>query len=369
MQSLSKEIFGKSFRFVFSDEKSEILAESIGLYPDSIVETPDVIVQITSDTKQAELVGRNPAIFTKTVNAIVTEFPQCTVSWESSANAPLKCSLSTQTYKSNLKAVYSKFRSMEYSTEVEMFEQVLHELVLIPAVYFFSDLSLIHAATLSLNGEAILLAGTGGTGKTSAMLALRKSKGLSFVSDDMAVVSRDGYVYPNLAWPKVYGYNLSDYITREELLHGRRLLDKLQFGFRMRRNPKTVRRKVRPDRLYPSFEKGKIPIGKVIYLFRDNATSIRQAPLVLNDAVQMGLHVMKTEYSGFHNFMEWDAYNSIAKHVHPLLNTEAVFKNWENNLMASFRNVNFKLLHIPVKILHADYLNYMNKLVSGGKYE
>ena len=73
-----------------------------------------------------------------------------------------------------------------------------------------SDLSLIHASGVVLsNGKAILLGGTGGIGKTSLELELCLNEKASFLTDDIAVIDKEGFLWPNLSFPKIYGYNLA----------------------------------------------------------------------------------------------------------------------------------------------------------------
>lgn len=367
MPELAKIIFGKTYKFGCEEENIEILEKSVGLYPNSNAEAADVFVNISTTGNQDEdrMIAQNPSIFIKKRKSIIMKFPQCEISWGiTMEGGPLLVTLSVKKPTRTLRKLYSKFRSMEYSTEVEEFEQVLHELILVPSAYFFNDLSVVHAAVLAVNGKAILLAGTGGTGKTSALLSLRNEENVSFVSDDIAIVSKDGYVHPNLAWPKVYGYNLSTYITKEELLKGRGAIDKFQFDFKLKRNPKSVRRKLRPDYLYKAFKNEPVPIERVIYLFRDNSESIRLEDLEMEHAIQMGLHVMKTEYSSFHNFLEWDQYNSIVTGKSPLLRTDEVFENWRLNLTDAYKKADIKLLRIPFHLPHERYLDYMNKFVN-----
>lgn len=368
MRKLLKSIFGKIYKFTCNDEKFEILRKSLELYPDTVAENADVCVNISTVLPQSKFVSRNPSIFVKMQNGMITKFPQCEILWERNTEGrPLMITVDIPKPSQSLRAGYHKFRTMEYSTEVEIFEQVLHELVLVPSVYFFKDLSLVHAAVLAVNGRAIMLAGTGGTGKTSALLSLRKKENVSFVSDDIAIVSKNGFIYPNLAWPKIYGYNLSSYITKEELLEGRGIVDRLQFNLRLKRNPRFVRRKLQPNVLYTSFEDGPVPIQKVIYLFRHNSEMIELKDLEKDLAIEMGLHVMQTEYSNFHNFLEWDQYNSIVTGVRPLLKVNEVLKNWQSNLSNSFKNADIKLLQIPFNLKHEKYLDYINRVLINGK--
>ena len=360
-----KRIFGKTYQFTCIDRNSALLLGSVGLYPDASDSPVDISINIVDKIEEGGCVSQNPAIFFKCQDGIITKFPPCTIKWKRKVvSKPIEIDLHIPTARRGIRAEISKFRSREFSTDIEVFEQILHELVLVPSTYFFEDLSLVHAAVLAVNNEAILLAGTGGTGKTSALLALRNDDRVSFVSDDIAVISKDGRVFPNLAWPKVYGYNLSSYITKHELLKGRGRLDRFQFNYKLRKNPKAVRRKVRPDRLYREFKNDGIPISKIIYLFRDHSSEIRTTPLKRGLAIRMGIDIMKTEYTIFHNHLLWDVYNSLPLNESPVLDLNLVFERWATNLEQAFEDKTIQLLHIPREIAHEAYLDFMNKFIT-----
>lgn len=366
MHNLKKEIFGKNYSFIVDDGMVETVRESVDLYPDSTAVKVDVSITL-SKIPEEKLVSRNPSIFTKYNDGFMTHFPSCQILWKFNAKEKsLNVTVFLIQNFSKAKKFYSRLRSMEYATDTESFQQLLHELVLVPSVYFFSDLSIIHAAAISIDGKATLMAGTGGTGKTSALLALRKKQNIGFVTDDIAILSKNGMVYPNLAWPKVYGYNLSSYIGKEEVLNNRSLVDRLHFNLKLKLNPRTVRRKVRPDILYPTVNVHPVPLGKVLYLIRDNSAKIHSKPLPAATAVDMGLHIMKTEYDVFHRHLEWDSYNALAMGVAPSLRVEDVFNNWKNNLNTAFSQATIESLHIPVEEKHEDYLNYINGFLVDG---
>lgn len=65
----------------------------------------------------------------------------------------------------------------------------------------------IHGASVAVNGQGILMPAWGGTGKTSAVMELFKLPDSSFMSDDFAIICRDGTL---LSYPKpffIYPYH------------------------------------------------------------------------------------------------------------------------------------------------------------------
>lgn len=360
MAIIKKEIFGKVYSFEYPDSLAVYLNPSIRLYPTIRSLSSDVQIRFDNIPWEEELIGNNPSSFIKAKDIIITRFPECNVAWRFQKDEnQLECIVDIPIARKDAKTFFFKFLSKEFSTDVEFFEQVLHEFVLVPSAYFFDDLAVIHSAAVAVHERVVLLAGTGGTGKSSAILALRKMRGISFVSDDITVLSHTGVVYPNLAWPKIYGYNLSSYISKHELLKGRGVVDKFHFDVKLKYNPRSVRRKMHPDALYGLVENRGLPIHKIIYLFRGNGQDMFVRDLNSPMAIEMAIQVMKAEYAVFHNFLQWDKYNSLASGMNPVLDVDKVFDQWRNNLRAALRRAEIKLLHIPVRVKHVEYLEFI----------
>lgn len=363
---IHKLIFGKTYTFIVKEAYYQNFRPSIELYPDSKNKKSDVIIYLNnSENFEGSILSKNPAAFLKSKDYIQTAFYKGKTFWKwDTEHEVLTINLEINPRKSGIKGLYRQFRSMEFSTEAEEFQQILHEIVLVSSVYFLKDLSLIHSAAFSIDNKATLLAGTGGTGKTSALLSLRKDKRVSFVADDICVVSKNGTINPNLAWPKIYGYNLSSYISKEELLKDRGAIDRFQFNYKVKKNPHRVRRKLKPNELYQNFCNSPVPIENIYYLFRDDSKGMKISILDKEKAIEMGIHVMKTEYGKIlHNYLEWDKYNSLALGEEPILDLEQVFDIWRNNLRKAFENINIKLLHIPYHIPHEEYLINIHKII------
>lgn len=360
-----KIIFGKNYKFICNDSYASILVPSIELYPDGDNENIDLTIEVQNLSISSEILAQNPSTFQKFESSICYQFYKGRIYWEvNRTTGKILVQLVTLPRKEGILGKIRKFRSMEFATEEEEFQQILHELVLVPSAYFFQNLSVVHSAAFIKDGKATVLAGTGGTGKTSALLSLRNNKNIAFAADDISIISSDGYIHPNLAWPKIYGYNLSTYITKAELLDGRNMVDKFQFNYKVRKNPKKVRRKLKPNVLYQGYASSQTPIQNIFYLFRDDSTEMYISPLEKGKAIQMGIHIMKTEYNKiFHNYLDWDEYNSIALGVQPILNLNKVFENWKRNLNEALENVNIQLLHIPFKMPHEEYLKNVHRYI------
>src|SRR5690606_41041284 len=109
---------------------------------------------------------------------------------------------------------------------------VFHELALVPAAHWLSDVAVVHASAMAgPSGEVTLIGGTGGVGKTSLMLDLCLRRGFTFMADDISIVGADGWVHPNLAYRKIYAYHLQDNPElARRVFQGRRLVHREHCG-------------------------------------------------------------------------------------------------------------------------------------------
>lgn len=112
--------------------------------------------------------------------------------------------------------------------------------------------SYLHAAGFERDGRAVVLAGWGGAGKTSAMLRFVLAGTGSFLSDDLAVIDDSGTVWRSPKRLQVYGYNVTgDPALADRLLTGRSAADRLAWRlFHLARGPRRVRRRVSAEELF-----------------------------------------------------------------------------------------------------------------------
>lgn len=196
------------------------------------------------------------------------------------------------------------------------------------------------------------------------MLSLKNEEGFSFLSDDIAVLGKNGQIYPNLAWPKIYGYNVLDYPSlKSQIMAGRGTIDKLHFRLRARANPSMVRRKIRPESLYLDVNKDGCELSSVYYLFRENIPFLSTDRLDLDKAVEMSIAVMETEYGLFHKFLHWEKFNSLAIDKNPLVDISEIMDNWRLNLRLIFKRVPLSLVRIPISTSHRTYLGEIRDLI------
>mgnify|MGYP000591727536 CR=1 FL=1 len=155
---LNKRIFGKNFRFVSDQKWRDCLGASLDLYASVDDLGPDVEIRFLEHEYVQAGFENNPKIFKRNVEALQVDFGGTVVAWTNLNAKPLKVFVKVREPNYRTAVGYlKKLLSMEYPSRIEWFEQILHELVLIPTVYFLPGLAPIHAACVGTrNGCALL---------------------------------------------------------------------------------------------------------------------------------------------------------------------------------------------------------------------
>ncbi|MEW9570438.1 hypothetical protein ABQJ54_01595 [Rhodanobacter sp. Si-c] len=359
---MKKIIFGKCYAFSCDAALQELLAESLSLYVDADGREPEVNIHVGHAITKRRPSSINPSVHDTFEHGMLTSFPSIDVYWERTGNGRLNVEVAIKPRR-GIRRLIHRLLSMEYPREIEVFEQVLHEFVLVPSVYFFQDVMPIHAASVMIGSQACLLAGTGGSGKSSAMLALRRNQDAGFVSDDIVVMSANARVYGNMAWPKIYGYNCIGNAMKREILAGRSWVDRAHFSIKNRLNSANVRRKMSPDRLYPHVESTSAALSRLYYLVREDVPDIRVSALDPGHAIDMTIAVVSAEYSVFHDHLYWEKYNALATMRTAMLTMEEVTANWRRVLSASLAKVGCFKISIPLKVDHAVYEDSVTDII------
>ena len=250
---------------------------------------------------------------------------------------------------------------------MERIGQILFENVLVPSVYFNPKLAPVHSAAVSVRGEgAVLLGGTGGVGKTSLEMELCLQPDYAFVSDDISILDKDGFVYPNLSYPKIYGYNLeSKDEVRDILFSQMKLHDRMAWKLKHRLfGASGVRRKISPETLYQDVINQKIAIDRYFILLKTDVEEIELHQLTAEEAANATLQVMKTEYAQFNNHLFWHKYNRELLGQKTILDIDLVFKNWLGIYTKVFSEIPVFEVKIPLSIPHEAFLRQAGELLS-----
>lgn len=365
---MKKLIFGKCYAFCGEADHLVWLAECLALYADAGDLETQVEICISRDVSSDTPLAVNPRFHRTLQDGMLTSFPAVDVTWRWSTNG---CLMVDAVFKmrDGIKHRVKKLLSMEYATDVEYFEQLLHEFVLVPSTYFFDDLAPVHASCMTVDGAAFLLAGTGGAGKSAAMLAMRRHERVGFVCDDIAVMSiapsSRSMVYANMAWPKIYGYDCFGNELGDLILEGRGWVDRTHFRVKNWIDPAIVRRKIRPDHLYREIEPLAAPASRLYYVVREGIPDIRMSALDVGSAVEMTVAVVGAEYSIFHDHLYWEKYNALATGRRAMLTMDSVVANWRTVLANCLASVDCYKLSVPFDLDHAKYRRRMVDILMG----
>ncbi len=362
-------IFGRNYRIkIQSEQRDKIfsnLNELMKLYPDAETIEDDIVFKIVDHFDQ-DIIARNPGSHEETKRGFIIHYSKFSIHYTKSKDNRLECEILPKIQKNVIMRYLKKLNNIQYDSVPERLAQIITENLLIPSIYFNEDLAPVHSAGIADPDErAILLGGTGGVGKTSLEIELCRNHGCSFINDDISVINGNGQVYSNLAFPKIYGYNLENNDEVKKIIFGTMPLhDKLAWHLKYRfLGPSKVRRKISPDLLYDHILNKKTLLHKYIILMREDVSSISIETVEPHVAADATLQVMKTEYSFFHTHLQWHQYNSELMGRKPIIKVTDVFDRWKTLYFNVFKTIPVYRLIIPLKIDHNTFLQTAAPLI------
>jgi hypothetical protein len=242
-----------------------------------------------------------------------------------------------------------KFINIQFESTVQRIGHILHELVVVPAALLTPGLVPLHASAVAVGGGALLIGGTGGVGKTT--LATRAClRGAAFMADDITVASVNGTAFPNLAYPKIYAYNVEqDYELRRRVLANRGVTDRVQWWLRRRFGAKMVRRAVSPSILSLAPNPTETGIARYSLLVRDtSAVDISIRPISPESAARFSAAVMTAEYMSVTRHFLWRVANRIAAAQAPDIETVGELSaRWYAEGSRALQKVNCEVILVP----------------------
>lgn len=362
-------IFGRNYRIKIQSElRNKIysnLNELMELYLDAATKNDDIIFKIVDDFDQ-EILARNPGSHEETKRGFIIHYSKFSIHYTKSEENRLVCEIRPKIQKNYIVRYLKKLNNIQYDSVPERLAQIITENMLIPSIYFNEDLAPVHSAGVAdPENRAILLGGTGGVGKTSLEIELCRNHEYSFINDDISVIDKDGWVYPNLAFPKIYGYNLKNNDDVKKIIFGTMPFhDKLAWHLKYKLlGPSKVRRKISPELLYKGVLNKRVQLNKYFILMRENIPSITIEPVDPAVAADATLQVMKTEYSFFHTHLQWHQYNCELMGREPIIKVTDVYNRWKSLYLNVFEQVPVYRLVIPFKIDHDIFLETAGKLI------
>lgn len=366
-------IFGKNIFLTCTDsEESLLLFKELDIYP-SFSESNNVDIHISylgeghfnEDT--TSILSQNPAIHKSIDNGFIISMGVANIKYLFTGD-----SISSVQFKINKKSPFkkqlSKWMSMQFtSTGIGDIGQVFHELILVPLIFLFKGYSLIHASSIiSSKDKLIAFGGTGGVGKTSLELELCKNHNATFVSDDILPLDINGNAYPNLAYPKIYGYNVAgDETLKSEMIPNVFSLNNLHWKLRSKLfGLNKVRRRLSPITFYGRAINKPSKINAFVLLYRCQTSSLQLEKIDSQTVAYSNMLVISTEYPIFLNHILWHEYNSKLGSRTETVSYSEYQKNNQDNLVKGLSNSNCYLLKIPLNINHGVFKSEVPKMLA-----
>ena len=359
-------MMGRNVQVCFDASKgAAILQEELAAYPPAApTASPDLVVRY-APVEYTGLRFANPSIHCEMEDGFIIRGRMATVRFRLEGDRLLGVGFYPASAKSPLMRGLRRMADMQYTSREERAGVIFHEWVAGPAAYWAPDRALVHASSFSAARGVTLIGGTGGTGKTSLALELCRRHDFRFVADDISFVGEDGHVWPNLAWPKLYAYNVEgDPELASRLLGGRTAADRLHWALHRRRGAAFVRRRMAPATLYDGCDREGGPLYRYVILVREDRPDLHISDISPARAAEISVRVMQAEYAGFHNHLHWHAVNRAAEDRPPTVSVSEVLHRWQDLLAHVLGQASCQLARIPRSMEHGAFRRRMAGLLA-----
>lgn len=367
MKAFRTVIFGKKYEINIKDENLiiyAVIAEQLSYYQTyPIKDEADIIINICQDLSHLKILKKNPAVHYEIENGFIAVFPTYKVGFYFNNNK-LNIDLNIKESGNFLFSYLRKFYNIEYATREERAAQTLFEGALVPSTFFNEELILVHCSGFAKNNRAIIIGGTGGSGKTSLEIELCFNQDFTFINDDMGVIDSSGKILPNLGHPKIYGYNIiGNKLLKEKLFADRKVMDKFHWWFHKRIfGPSKVRRKffIQNNLKYTS---NAINVDKFFILSKESIKEILVEEISGQKAAELNLTVILTEYSSFLNHFYWHEFNSLLDNKKPIINYLSAKKQLLEKSAEVFNKTDNYIIRVPLNIVHSEFIKSTVELI------
>lgn len=268
------------------------------------------ILSFTPHAPESEIRANNPRILSLSGAGRIWDFKSATVAVNLSQESGLLDIRVHIRKKVGLIPALRYVTSRELGSAQDMVIQVIHELVLIPALLILEDRCVLHGSAVAFGSQGVMISGTGGVGKSSMLLEFAKDNEFAFLSDDMAVVAGNGTIYPNMAPPKIYGYNWDRMPPQAKQLIGRSRINRAHFSVGRRIKPDYFRRKISPSDLFSNRPVGEpVMLNHAIILLRSDTESVVIDSISPQQFAEATVAVIIHEYMVIFNMLWLESFN------------------------------------------------------------
>jgi hypothetical protein len=360
---------GKNVRIDYSHlEKwmQKALISFLSVYPDGDPSArPDVHVSLkrhVSDDFNSHPIAINPQSHHEFQDGFGISIPlRGQIVWQKQADILVHMYLANFIRNRN---ILFKIFDREFNAPYQYIGEILHELILVPtALFFYENVLAIHgSAIVDKEGSVIVFSGTGGVGKTFLEMRFLLDNQYAFFSDDITLMGEEGVVYPNLAFPKIYKYNVSQLPALKRYIQERYgLLSRMQWVLypAIPYMGKYCRRVLNPERIsqIPIPEKGRLK--HFYFLFRSkHVKRIECETLDAEKAWKSSYRIMRAEYHRMFTHIGYHEYNRTMCRLPEIVAERDVEKKY-TEIFGRLKNVTFRLIHIPIEFKINDLYSFI----------
>ena len=335
----SYNIFGKTVEVKIEiPEIANELFRELSIYPTSHQES-NTEIHIVKKLPDFDNVNSNPKIHRTFPNGFGYQFDKIKVVFVVGKKMKIYVQPILGSF---LRTKLNKIKRIDFESPLERFGMIFHELVLVPMVFLLKEYALIHASAFkSPSGKVSLIGGTGGVGKTSLEVFFCQRKGFSFLADDISVIDSKGSIFPNLSFPKIYGYNLvKNQPLKKAIFENRGVFDRLQWSIMKNLlGPSYVRRRIDPSKVY-KIENQAQKIDNYYILSRTSSDEIKCRAISSEIASRMTIDIILAEYSQILRHIHWHNYNCTIGNYTPVITPDALTSKMKINITSSLSSVN-----------------------------
>ncbi|MBI9073601.1 MAG: hypothetical protein JEY94_18535 [Melioribacteraceae bacterium] len=362
-------IFGKVVEFQV-EQSDKVIIENLKTqfdyydFADQNAKT-EILIEIVKSSVFNNCVAVNPSIHGEKENGFVARYRNYDVNYQIDEDR-LKFTLTIKHTKNALLRLAKKINNIEFVSREERIPQIIVESILVPAVFFDLRKFIVHSSSfMNPDGEVILLGGTGGVGKTSLGIEFCTTRKYKFVNDDIAVLDEDANIYPNLALPKIYSYNLvGNKPLKKKIFSSRSLADRFIFELKkIIQGPSKVRRKIDLESVYSGYIKNAVKAGKYFILTRQNVEKLSIEEVSAELASKINFDIIQAEYSQFFNHLSWHKFNSAILNKNTILTNEKIKTQMLDLGEKAFKKMDCFIVKIPIKIDHKKFVKELADLI------
>ena len=367
MKSIRANIFNKNYEIVFQTENNtiyDVAEEQLSYYSSySENESSDIIINICNDLSHHKAKKKNPSIHWEIEKGFIALFPTYKVAFYL-RDEKLYVDLAIKSSGNKFFSFVRKFLNMEFATREERIAQTLFEGAIVPSVFFDNEKILVHSAGFMKGNKNIIVGGTGGSGKTSLEIELCLNHNYKFLNDDIAIIDNNGNLLPNLAHPKIYGYNLKgNPLLKKKLFSSLSSFSKFHWWFTFKLfGPSKVRRRLFIKNNI-NFSNQHLPLSHYFILSKERVDDISIEKISGKKAAKLHHSVILAEYSLFINHFHWHEFNSNIDKIDPIINYSVFSANLYSNALSIFEKSKNYIIRIPLQIDHSTFLKAAVKLI------